>query len=441
MVTEETVTKKKSKAEIRAEEKKKFEEKVDNFIEDVINRYKPKTVMGAREDLYFFIDGYYHSLAESMLKEMCGKEFDRANTLSLYGDILHKIKSHKMIRREDFVDPDNKINLLNGVLDVYNNTMEEHNSDYNFLYRIDIEYVPDEEWDCPQIKKFLMDISDGDENIFWLLVEFLGYTLTSGYKIKKFLCIFGDGDNGKTTLANLITAFVNQKNVSNLSLYQLCNKDFMSADLYGKKVNIRGESAPTILKSLETMKSLTGDDGQYFDRKFKDGIQFNNSTKFLFHFNELPNIDLKKLDTAALDRVMLIKLKRSFVSGEDDKNILKKLTTDTELKGLMHLALIGLKRLRDNRGFLYDNETTFDIWMDNLKNPLDEFIKECAEFRKDYYEEQIVVYDRYREHKSYNGMSKKAFTTNINKYTVVSIGKRGSAGEQKKCYTGIRLKR
>ena len=429
-----------NETEIKKIKAEKFIRIQNKFINTIETTFFPKTIKGFKEDLYLYNkDGYYNTFGESELKTLLKEFFKHTNNEKLFRDILYKVKCIEMIDRENFLETPNKINLKNGVLDVYKNTMEEHNPKYNFLYRLEIEYNPDKFVDCPTIKKFLMDISENDENIYWLLVEFIGYILISDYKIKKFLCIFGDGDNGKTTLANVITAFIDKRNVSGLSLNQLTEKDFLISGLYGMKLNIKGETMPQKLKSLEVMKSLTGDDDQHVDRKFRDSLKFKNSAKFIFHFNTLPEIDLKSLDQASLDRLLMVHLKHNFVGNEDNKNLLRDLTTPNELEGLLHLALEGLSRLRKNRKFTYDDETTYDIWKESQSNLLDEFMQKQCIFSPEYYIEQSIAYDTYTN-SGYKPISKKMFTIYVQKYSTLSIGKRGKSKEQTYCYLGFKLK-
>lgn len=421
--------------------KEKHKRKVNKFIEYIKSNYYPKTIMGTKEDLYLYKDGYYSLFGESLLKTLCDKEFGNSNSGSLYGDILHRIKSSKMIERELFTEFPNRINLQNGVLNVFSNTIEPHSPDFNFLYRIEREYYPDKYKDCPTIKKFLMDICENDENKYWLLVEFFGFILISEYKIKKFLCIFGDGNNGKTTLANLMTEFINKKNTSQLSMVQITEHEFLTSDLYGMKLNIKGEKIPNKINSLEILKSLTGNDPQQVNRKFKDTLKFINTAKFVFHFNKLPQFNLKNLDDAGLERIMLLQLNHNFVKGgEEDKNLLDKLTTKDEMEGLLYLAIEGLKRLRDNRKFTYNDSTTFDMLLDNQFNSNEEFIEKHFICGNEYL---IPCHDALKVFNS-NG-NKPISITELTKIILsydnhITIKQRGKVGEQVRCYIGIKEK-
>ncbi len=120
--------------------KEKFKRKVNEFVRIIETDYKPITINEDKPELYLYIEGYYHPHREKMLLKMCNDEFQNANKPMLYKEILHKIKSYRLIDRTDFLEPNNKINLLNGVLNVYTKELELHNPDYYFLYKLNINY-------------------------------------------------------------------------------------------------------------------------------------------------------------------------------------------------------------------------------------------------------------------------------------------------------------
>lgn len=423
-----------------------FKRKVNFFIENTIIEYEPITINELKPELYLYKDGYYHALGDNILMQMCHEEFHHANTPALFKDILHKIKSYHIVERKDFTEPENKINLSNGVLNVYTKELEPHNPKYNFLYKLNINYNPKSK--CSNTLKFLRDICSNDNKKLLCIIEFLGFCLISGYPIKKFLMILGRGDNGKSTLEYLIrTFFGNENNVTGLTIQDICDTQFLASRLYGKRLNIRGEMKQLKLNSIEMLKSLTGGDVVTVDRKNRDMIDLHPSCKFIFHFNKLPLVDISNMDNQSWKRIMLIELTNKFTGKNDNKNIRNKLVTDEELEGLLNFALIGLYRLRKNRQFTYDDELTYDRWMDYVEidheNPLSDFVDDYLVLGQiGSYVPQIYLYNIYlkSEYSKSTMFSKNMFTRLLNTFPGVSVAKKGIKGMRYKTYEGVMLK-
>ncbi len=430
---------------------------INEFVELVIERFKPVSIKGDKEELYFFYDGYYHRDAPSDLKHISDKFFREKGHTDLvnpgtYGLILHKVKSHHMIEMDLFVEPKDKINLRSGVLDIRTKEVEDHYifddegklidiSDtykYHFLYRLDIDYNPNA--NCPNIIKFLMEFSDYDMNKYWCFIEFFGFILISDYlNIKKYMLLYGKGDNGKSVLEQLLITFLTSRNVAGLSFQQICDRDFMASKLHEKKLNIRGEMSQIKVTSMDKLKSFTGGDTVTLDRKYKDPIHFRNTSKIIFHFNELPNIDINKMDEQSWKRMLFIVLTKRFLGKDDDKNLIEKLTTTEELEGFLNLCLEGLERLIRNKKFTYDDDSTFENWLEAMPNELDDFIDGRLKITANP-EDFIPTEELYRKFMSWNGhssMTKTKFSQLITKYPSVGIKKRGKVGEQVKCYVGL----
>ena len=426
--------------------KKEFVLKVRNFVNEVISEYYPVTINELKPELYLYREGYYHPLAENMLQQMCNDRFKHANTPALFKEISHKIKSYKMIDRSNFLEPNNKINLLNGVLNVYTKELELHNPYYNFLYKLNIRYDPEAK--CPNIMKFLEDICSNDNEKLSCLCEFLGFCLISDYPIKKFMMILGRGDNGKSTLEYIIRHFLgNEKNVTGLTIQDICDSQFLASRLYGKRLNIRGEMRQLKLASIEMLKSLTGGDIVTVDRKNRDMIDLHPSCKFLFHFNKLPLTDIRLMDNQSWKRILLLELTNKFTGNTENKNIRNSLTTDKELEGLLNLALIGLDRLRENRCFTYNDDLTFDRWIDYLEidheNPLANFVDEYLSIGElGSCIPQTILYEIYlkSQYSKLTMLSKNMFTRSLTSFPGVGVAKKGSREKRYMTYEGVKLK-
>ncbi|MFQ6077391.1 MAG: phage/plasmid primase, P4 family, partial [Candidatus Bathyarchaeia archaeon] len=198
------------------------------------------------------------------------------------------------------------------------------------------------------------------------------------YRIQKAFIFLGGGANGKSTLINLIGYLLGEENISSRSLQDLHNDRFAAADLYGKLANLYADLSTSALKQTGIFKMVTGGDYLKGERKFQGAFSFKNHAKLFFSANQLPQVGD---DTDAFfRRWIIINFPNKFEGERADKNILKKLTTPEELKGLLVLAVHGLRDLL-NRGDFAKNPSTEEIrfYYTRASDPTKAFVEECLE--------------------------------------------------------------
>jgi putative DNA primase/helicase len=141
-------------------------------------------------------------------------------------------------------------------------------------------------------------------------------------------------------------------------LQTLDGNRFSTSLLEHKLANLSADLPKKALKDTGIFKMLTGGDTLNSERKFMDVTTFENYAKLIFSANKLPSTND---DTNAFFRrwVFLMFNKRfedKPVEGEamvaqKDVRIKDKLTTPSELSGLLNLSLAGLERLLENSEF------------------------------------------------------------------------------------------
>lgn len=365
---------------------------INGLTELLIKEYHIKTMRDTDEIMVYY-NGQYHVDGEKDIRSEVNEVFGDNYSAEIFKQILDKIRAATTIRREYFQEPPNKINLKNGVLDINTKKLAPHDSKYNFLYKLNIEYKPD--LDCPAIKEFLHQVT-ANESDYQCLKEFIGYLLLSGYPFRVFLVLYGQGSNGKSSFIVLIRNFIGEDNVSVVSLQQLQTDRFAPARLYGKKANVFADIPPLRMKSTDIIKSLTGcTDKISGEKKFKDVFEFINVAKLIFSANQLPEVDDET--EAFWNRVILIDFPHQFEGKSDDKDLIKKLTTSEELSGFLNFALEGLDQLLINGRFTYDYETTYDRWQKytEVESPVHDFVENCIEVRMDASTTKEALYNAY----------------------------------------------
>lgn len=238
------------------------------------------------------------------------------------------------------------LNLKNGLYNFKKHKFVKHNYSYYSTIQIPVNYNPNA--DCPEIKKFLESVVPKDSIPF--VFEWFGYSLLREYKISKALMLYGTGGNGKSVFINLYNRFLGKNNVSSIDLHSLENNRFAPSRLYGRLANTFADIDSSFLESSKMIKSLTGNDDILAEFKGKDIFEFKNFAKLVFSANKLPGF--KDTTEGNFDRWAILPFPNRFRgTGNQDINLLDKITTDEELSGLLNEAILSLEQLLTNGKF------------------------------------------------------------------------------------------
>ena len=256
-------------------------------------------------------------------------------------------------------EPTGYLNHKNGILNL--NTFESmaHNPDQVFLSQLPVSFDPNA--DCPIIHDWLKEVLEHDDDQVKLFLEAIGYTLLQTTELQKMFILLGPTQTGKSTAGKLLRALVGDPNCSSLSLRAIDDEDnrFSRASLLGKIANISADISHRYLQGDGNIKRITA--GESIDAEFKgkDRFEFNPVTTLWAMANRMPASRDKS--SGWYQRLMIIEFKKQFLSGTDnppDTSIIEKLTTETELSGLLNVALVCGKNALDRAGFAFTQKQT-----------------------------------------------------------------------------------
>ncbi len=249
------------------------------------------------------------------------------------------------------------LNVQNGLLNIDTGELLPHDPEY--LSRVQLPVKYDKQAKCPAIDKFLetsLDQVNRDR-----IGKMLADILLPDYRYQSLYFLIGSGHNGKGALGRLMRAFVGAENISAVRLQSLSNDRFSRAHLYGKMVNFAGDVSAGDIEDWAIIRSLTGGDLISAEHKGQPLFEFVNRSKLIFAFNKPPELDN---EFSTLRRLVLIVFEKIFSEEESDGDLDAKLQTLAELSGLLNLALQGIKKLSEDRG--YSNES----WKDTKREYL-----------------------------------------------------------------------
>ncbi len=384
-------------------------------------------------------DGVYHQYGEVLIREECGKRLGEEYKKTRAEEVIEFIKVSTYVERRE--EPPHLIPLKNGVFDLKSCQLLPHSPDFMFFNNINVKYDPDAS--CPNIEKFLKEVTASSEDVE-LLYEVIAFCLYREYFIAKALMLVGEGSNGKSTFLNLIKTFLGKENTAGRSLHELENNRFAKADLHHKLANIYADLPNKALATTGTFKMLTGRDLIHAEHKFQQGFTFENYAKLLFSANRVPEVHDDS--DAFFRRWLILVFPKQFINEKADPHLLEKLTTEEELSGLLNKALTALKRLLE-RGCFTSSKTVDSIREDYKRksSPVAAFVFDCLETDVDSFIIKKDLFNVFSEYCRANNLpivSQDTFFRRLPAYVTVAEyrPKVGGGNERAHALKGIRFK-
>lgn len=336
---------------------------------------------------------------KNVIQELIPKHLLRSNTIkSIYTLLVMQKRVQKQLKDLNAY-PKHWINFKNCMFDPINWKMKKHKPEYYSINQIPhvLDTSAREELEAagPQTIAYLQEaIPDKQDQI--MLMQYIGYCMTTDSKFQKFLILKGDGGTGKSVIVSLVQNLIGERNYSTVSLENI-NQRFYPAELMGKLLNACADIESTPLNAVDTIKKVTGEDTLMYERKGRDPKTFASYAKLLFSANKIPlNLDEK---TSAFYRRLLI-LEMNVKPKAVDPDLKDKLSR--EVQYLIWMAIGHLRTLYQNGGF---SES------DNSKRQVEELYR-AADSVKAFMDECVVRTDSetlikrdilYGEYKKYCG--------------------------------------
>ena len=291
--------------------------------------------------------------------------------------------------------PLDRVNVLNGILNLESGELEPHSPD--FLSPIQINAAWDPEAQCPAIDRFVQRVFPYDaQEVFYQLA---GLFLTPDSRCQKAVLFLGSGASGKSVATALIRTFLHPRNISNVPLHDLTEGNYALAELRGKLLNISADVPERDFNDTAVFKQII--DGQLatlrVPRKYRDPIEFQPFTRLLASAGRVPQSADNSL--GYLRRWLAVPFDTTLDDTTIDPALLDKLTTPEELSGLLNRAVAEHRQLLES-GRLTETEK-----MARAKDEFDQasdstrlFLEECVEESSPYDEiDRTVLYSAYKD--------------------------------------------
>lgn len=333
--------------------------------------------------LYVYTDGVYKNVSDDEFKAFI-KTFIPYQLVKMreVDEIFKNIKTEfRCISYDELNANENIINFEDGIL--YLDTMElkEHSPKIYSTIQLPAKYREIEvATDAPEVfESYMMNLVDNDVEIYTILMEWIGLTISNiyGYRTKKALFLVGEGDTGKSQLKSLVERMLGSKNITTVDMKKL-NTQFGTSAIYQKRLAGCNDMSFQRVDDMSIFKQITGGDKIAIEFKNKNVFTYSYLGTLWFNCNGMPYFGGDRGEWV-YERIIPIFCKNRIPKEKQDSRILEKMWA--EKNQILNEVLIFLKKLiNDNYKItLPQNVLEYREKYEIENNPLLSFIDECCE--------------------------------------------------------------
>jgi putative DNA primase/helicase len=267
---------------------------------------------------------------------------NRSESRSGRQDMLALAQSELAAAPEDFDKDPWVLNCANGTVDLRTGELRQHRREDRITRLVDVPYEPGAA--CGVFDTFLSRVLGDNKDLISYVQKAVGYSLTGSVQEQCFFFLHGDGQNGKSTLANvLLKLFGEYGKAGAPDLLMARNTDqhpAEQADLEGSRLVICQEIAEGRSWNERTLKHLTGGDRIKARFMHKDWREFEPTHKLWVCANPKPK--MREGGYATWRRVRLVPFEVTIPPEERDRALGEKLAA--EMPGILRWAVEGCIR-------------------------------------------------------------------------------------------------
>lgn len=325
------------------------------------------------------------------------------------------------------------IAFVNGVYDIVDCKLYDFEPKFHITNIIPHKYNEDAK--CELVDRTLDKLSCNDESIRSVMEECIGYCFYRANELSKSFLFIGDKSNGKSTFLGMIKHLLGLHNISALDLSQMDGR-FSVASMVGKLANLGDDISDEFCKgdTVAVFKKIVSGNMVQAEFKNQTPFVFIPTVKLLFSSNELPR--MRGSEEAIARRMVIVPFNATF-SKEDadyDPYIVYKLQSEDAMEYLIQIALDGLYRVLDTKGFTDCSKVDKMLAEFNAQNdPMLEWLED-TDCKGRCIDDCYMSYRVYCEQGGYNPIARGKFTRRVcSKQNLQNVVKRVN-GNLKRCF-------
>lgn len=272
--------------------------------------------------------------------ELLGENFREAHLSNVHELAVSILKTTGVVIEEPARE--RLVNVRNGLVDPVTLQLRPHDPGFRTLFQFAVEWDP--EATCPTYERWIEQVMPGRVlELEDAIAPMLDPTVTP----TKAPFLHGPSRSGKSTFGRLLKAVVGNDCTSAVTLHQLSDDRFATANLYGKILNLAMDLSSKDVRDLSTFKMITGDDLVSANRKYGHQFRFTNRALIVFSANEVPSVS--ESSKAWISRIAPFEFPNSFI-GAEDPSIEEAMMR--ELPGIFRRWVLALQAHLERGGYL-----------------------------------------------------------------------------------------
>jgi len=304
--------------------------------------------------VYIYDGASWQAVDENDLKQFLGQAFEKmgvqfvdAKYFRFRDDLIKQFYTSAHLPAPEHDRGTVCINLRNGTLTVGEDGVQlrEFRPEDFLRYQLAFDYDPAAT--APKWLAFLCEMLP-DPEVQRVLAEALALAFlpSSVRKLEKIPVLLGPGGNGKSVVAEVLTAVLGRANVSGHSLKLLTGSENGRADLQDRLINISSEIGG--ITDSDVFKLLASGEPVSAKILYQDVFTMSSYARLICNANKLP-AEVEN-SHAFFRRFLIIPFSVTIDPAKKDTNLSKKII-ETELPGVLNWILEGLARLLKQNDF------------------------------------------------------------------------------------------
>lgn len=245
------------------------------------------------------------------------------------------------VKKADFDKDPMVFNAANGIIDLRSGVLIAHEPSAMLTRLSPVVYDPAA--DCPTFKKFMLRVMGGSADLVSFMQKAIGYTLTGAVKEQCWFFLYGRGQNGKSTLIDIIAKMLGEyTGKTGIETFipkhnQQAGNTPEIAALDGARFVYASETEEGKALAAGRIKDMTGGEAVTAMPKYRDPYSFYPVWKIWISGNHKPTIRDTTISTWR--RIRMIPFSVQIPEAERDSDLPAKL--EAELPGILKWSVDG----------------------------------------------------------------------------------------------------
>ena len=360
------------------------------------------------DDIYNFTGQIYEPNGArkiDMLLCEAGEDIVSANRLK---EVLRRVKNELLEYPVVFDSDPYLLGVKNYVADLRTGKVREYRAEDMITDQIPVSFDPSAR--CPAFLAFLESITPSVTDRLMLIDWFAATAIKEPLAYVLFL--LGLGRNGKGIYEKLIKKFFGQAAFSDMPLAEVSKNNFAASGFYRKRGWIASETGKKKASiGTDFMKLVSGNGVIDGDRKNQSRIQFEPYFQTTVDSNTMPKIEDNSIGW--IERFCKADLPYIFVMNPDkdnplekqrDPHLFEKLTTASELSGILNLILFRSPAISKSKTITKRSGAEMFAEYNEQSSSVDTFLEMFCEYDgalSNLWTPSEPIYEAYKEWCSY----------------------------------------